>query len=327
MNEKAKNLVIQYYVKRDSIINEILTYGPIDTKKMVDNINKRIAQINALDDNFDSLKTKNEELLNLYLEKDIVSAMNKFINGNWDNSAFEEIGKNAEILNCSKVNNFKPAVKGLPIFNNRQAIEELNYDNRDIEILLETGFNASIANQYNEVASLLDGKQTKATNGELIILMSEKLGVQGSHFKMTYSEFIAKYDAIMALNEIKDYEKVPFSKSNNLYLYNTVVNLMASIKDKKVNSDDIDFYDDMEILDTIDNDIIQKLLDKSSTPHIQEVNEMLNEKFDKLDELRKQLENDIFDKSNDKFNAKKCINNFYKEVEMLNKDAEICVEE
>lgn len=321
MNEKAKGLLVEYYTRRQDIEKNSNMYGFLVAKKMIANIDARIAQIKNLDNSLENYNGLIEVIEKKSVEINAEESLNRTLDLRFANMQMKNIQELSKVLGCQDINDFRVSKTGIDKFFGGN-VDKFNYENKDIEMILRSTFNAQFANQYVMTNKMMKGEPYNFINGQIVPLLSERLNVKGPRFKMSYSEFNAKFTAIDLLLKAEKDNKILLNKENKLYLYNQIVNLMAMVKDNKVNSNDIDFYDDMDILETIDNDNLQNFYDKTATKDLVELNDIIKENFDSMNDVRQQIEVEIDGKAIEKFNPKKCNALFRKAIEV--KDEKVC---
>lgn len=263
---------------------------------------------------FESMLTMVNKIASLKLENDESIVMNSMLDNGIGASANDAIERMCNALNTKETNNFTVKQEKETFFCPTYSAKDFNYLNRDIEAILQSGYNAKIIDQHINLSNMLNGNPTKKQNGEILFHLTDKMNMNNPYQTTSYSTFDAKANTILNFIALAKESNVRLAPANNLYLYNTIINLLNDVDTHNINTDENVLRGHLTSLRTVENENLQKFLGKAKLADCMNVNTLINMKREELDEARKRLESQIFNKVEPKFDMKKCHNNFANRV-------------
>ena len=265
--------------------------------------------------NFESMVEHVNKISSLKLENREEAVIMAMLNSGIGASANGTIEKLSNALNTTKTNNFRARQEEETLFGPSFNAERFNFLNKDIEAILESGYNARIIDQTINVANMINGKNVTKTKGEVVLHTLDNMNIKNPEQTMSYSDFDAKYNTLLSFISLAGDQNLRLAPSNKLYLYNSIINLMNEIDTNNINTD-VDFIkNNFNALKDVQNENLQNYLSKVTVGDITKITAEIKAKRQSLDYVRKDLEQQIFNKTEEKFDMEKCHDKFVRAVE------------
>ena len=144
--------------------------------------------------NFESMVEHVNKISSLKLENREEAVIMAMLNSGIGASANGTIEKLSNALNTTKTNNFRARQEEETLFGPSFNAERFNFLNKDIEAILESGYNARIIDQTINVANMINGKNVTKTKGEVVLHTLDNMNIKNPEQTMSYSDFDAKYN-------------------------------------------------------------------------------------------------------------------------------------
>ena len=265
--------------------------------------------------NFESMVEHVNKIASLKLENREEAVIMAMLNSGVGASANPTIQKLSNALNTTKTNNFRAAQEEETLFGPSFNAEKFNLLNKDIEAILESGYNARIIDQTINVSNMINGKGVSKTKGEIVLHTLDNMNIKNPKQTMSYSDFDAKYNTLLSFIELAGDHNLRLAPSNKLYLYNSIINLMNEIDTNNINTDVNFIKKNVGALNGIENDNLKNYLSNVTVGDMSKIANEVKSKRESLDYVRKDLEQQIFNKAEEKFNMEKCHDKFVRAVE------------
>lgn len=266
--------------------------------------------------NINEILNQVTKIASLKLENDENAVMSSMIANKIGANASDAINKLSTALGTKNFNNFK-ASEEKNLFSPMYSSSIFNYENKDIEAILESGYNAKVIDQNIKLASMFKGNSIPEKNTtEVFLHLTDKLNMNNTS-KTSYSDFDAKYDTLITFLSLAETGSIKLNKSNKLYLYNNIINLLNEVDTKNIDTNVDDMKNNFNSLRVTDNANLKNYLNSLTNVDFNKVNTMIDNKRRVLDISRQRLELQLFNKCEENFDMKKCHYNFARSVESL----------
>ena len=263
---------------------------------------------------FGDLVNQVNKISSLNLENDERAVISSMVSNGIGASAFEAINKLSSALGTTEKNSFRTVQDSNTLFGPGYNAHRFNVLNKDVEALLESGYNAQVIDQNITMSDMLSGKDV-AKKGELLLFIADKMNLNNDKNKTSYSDFDAKFSTVYAFMDVANKSNLRLAPSNKLYIYNVVIDLMNKIETNNISADPKTMFDNIKELSKINNPELKDYLKTISENDCSKVAEVIKLRKQVLDDTRKRLEKELFNKVETKFDMKTCHNNFAKAVE------------
>lgn len=279
-----------------------------------------------LKNNFDILLNKVNKIASLKLENDEKNVMQTMLKGGIGASANPAITKLSIALGTKETNNFRVNEPSSSFMSADYSSADFNKVNQDIEAILESGYNAKIIDQNINLANMLNGRPTKDSKGEVMLHLTSKLHMNDSKEQpISYCDFEAKYETILAFMSTVESNNMRLGPSNKLYLYNTIINLLNDLETNKVNFNSTILKNNMtELSKSIPNQNLLNYMDKIGIADLAKIHSVMNTKKNTLNDARKKLEQQLFNNVESDFDMSKCQKSFASAVHDIQKRKKMC---